>query len=185
MLKEMVQANRTRYCTDKIDGRHNYEEVYEQVIAEIKATFNAPCIMEVGVQRGGSIRLWADIFKEGRVLGLDSINGWRGSFPPDNAYVHICDAYTEESFKFVSNWAERYALIIDDGPHTQESQIRFVAMYSHLIAVGGIIMVEDIRDGETIEYLKLWTPKGFSVEVWDNRTDQRPWEMIYIARRIG
>ena len=35
-------------------------------------------------------------------------------------------------------------IVIDDGPHTIESQIYFAANYSDLVKTGGLLIVEDI-----------------------------------------
>lgn len=49
--------------------------------------------------------------------------------------------------------------MLDDGPHTLQSQINFITLYSPLLNDNGILIVEDVQKIEWLEHLKQNTPK--------------------------
>ena len=66
-LEEIVDNSRT----DK-NTVHSYLPLYQQLLINKKET--AKNVLEVGIQNGGSIKLWSDFFKNATVYGLDIIN---------------------------------------------------------------------------------------------------------------
>ena len=45
-------------------------------------------------------------------------------------------------------------IVIDDGPHTLETQIAFINLYLPKLNPGGMLVIEDIPNIEHIEYFK-------------------------------
>ena len=62
-------------------------------------------------------------------------------------------------------------MLLDDGPHTLESMISFIQLYSDKIADQGILMIEDVQSIEWIPKLKSVVPKHLLeyVRVYDLR----------------
>ena len=54
------------------------------------------------------------------------------------------DGYKPETVEMLRNKYGSLDIVIDDGPHTIESQIYFAANYSDLVKTGGLLIVEDI-----------------------------------------
>ena len=54
--------------TDK-NTRHSYLSLYQELLIHKKET--AKNVLEIGINRGGSIKLWNDFFTNADVYGLD------------------------------------------------------------------------------------------------------------------
>jgi cephalosporin hydroxylase len=159
---------------------------YDELFSPIKST--AKLVVEIGVHKGGSIKLWDDYFEQAKVIGMDTT-------PPSHHYssvdlssptieIRICDAYTEA----VSSFIKDADVIIDDGPHTLASQLKFLELYSSSVKVGGRLIIEDIQNPDTeIEMLRQATPTGFTLEVDDRRNVKGRYDdvlMIYTKQEI-
>jgi hypothetical protein len=104
-----------KYGTDKSSIAHNYCQFYERTLPK------NPCkLLEIGVLKGGSIRMWKEYFPDCEIHGLDlfidnpipDINGvvWHKGNQCD--YV-LLDALRKEDFD----------IIIDDGSHNSRDQM--------------------------------------------------------------
>ena len=94
-LEEIVDNSRT----DK-NTVHSYLPLYQQLLINKKET--AKNVLEVGIQNGGSIKLWSDFFKNATVYGLDIINDdciWDGIKYNEKIILHTSsDAYHNDFF---------------------------------------------------------------------------------------
>jgi hypothetical protein len=82
------------------------------------------------------------------------------------------DAYDEELFK--SNFLNKnikFDFMLDDGPHSLQSMIQFIRLYSQVMTDDGILIVEDVQDWNWIEILKNEVPDHLKkfVKVYDLR----------------
>jgi len=69
-----------------------------------------------------------------------------------NAYDHI----------FVNNTFMnkiKFDFMLDDGPHTLESMINFIELYSPLMADDGILIIEDVQSLDWLDKLKNAVPE--------------------------
>ena len=103
----------------------------------------AKLILEIGVQSGGSIKLWRNFFVNSTVYGLDV--DYCDAVDQCDRIVHmVCDAY---SFDTVNQFQrESFDIVIDDGPHTFDSMVFFILYYLDIVKPGGIMVLEDIID---------------------------------------
>jgi hypothetical protein len=160
--------------TDK-NTCHSYLPLYESLFSE-KKTY-AKNILEIGIFHGGSIKLWRDYFDIATIHGLDMIEDdalrWTDIKYDDriNLYTGI-DAYDETFFN--SNFLSKnikFDVMLDDGPHSVNSQQKFIQLYSQLLTENGILIVEDVQSPSYIEELNSVVPdhlKNF-VKVYDLR----------------
>jgi hypothetical protein len=85
--------------TDK-NTIHSYLPLYQQLLIKKKET--AKNVLEIGIQNGGSIKLWNDYFTNANVYGLDimSINDvWEGIKNKEKIILHTStDAYNNDFF---------------------------------------------------------------------------------------
>lgn len=164
--------------TDK-NTSHSYLPLYEELFSKKKET--AKHVLEVGIghktdENGGSIKLWKDYFINAKIFALDII-------PIDEVFKEITNdpriylyassnAYDINFFSktFVNNNI-KFDILLDDGPHTLESMIIFIVLYSNLMKDDGILVVEDVQDISWIETLKTVTPNHLQkyIEVYDRR----------------
>lgn len=121
---------------------HSYYEVYDVHFSRLKAT--AKNVLEIGTYAGDSLLVWRDYFLNANIYGVD--NYFQPRFSKENRITfNLLDAYSVDSVKKLSR---KYDVIIDDGPHTLESQIFFVENYLPLLSENGVMVIEDILSWE-------------------------------------
>ena len=130
-------------ATDKFDlgyMKHIYEPIFKKDGSRIKA------ILEIGVFEGDSLREWHSRFPQAIVHGVDLSTPNVTDLDPNLVTIYSgVDAYSTNSIsRFLGIRPQGYDLIIDDGPHTLESQLFFVRNYGSLLADDGIMVLEDI-----------------------------------------
>ena len=156
--------------TDK-NTTHSYLDLYERLLNSKKTS--ASNVLEIGIYKGGSIKLWHDYFKNANVYGLDIANV--NQIPPflkNNSRIKICpstDAYNTNTINILKS--VKFDMVLDDGPHTLNSMIVFVSEYSQMLANDGILILEDVQSIDWINHLKNATPEHLKtcVEVYDLR----------------
>jgi hypothetical protein len=168
-LVDLVDNTRT----DKNTG-HSYLEIYEKLIAHKKDT--AKNILEIGIFQGGSIKLWYDYFQNATIHAIDIMD--MNYVWPEIRNKQRIKLYTSTNAYnpyFIMNNLFRdcikFDMIIDDGPHTLESQKDCVFHYSHLLANDGVMIIEDLPFLEWADELKKVTPSHLQefIEVYDRR----------------
>lgn len=156
--------------TDKISV-HTYDRVYGPVLNRFKN--KSGTLLEIGVRFGGSSVLWRNLLPRFNLELVDSqtsnfYEGYKDLLA--NTSLIEADAYTTETVEYYRNLhPEGYDIIIEDGPHTLETQIYAVQNYSRLLKPGGVLVVEDIGDIEHIDELIKHIPMGYSFEYFDLR----------------
>ena len=139
-------ANNSR--TDK-NTTHSYLPLYQTLLS--KKRESAKNVLEVGIHLGGSIKLWSDYFTNAKVYGLDIINiqyVWEEiKNKPNIALYTSTDAYNIDFFNtHFLNKNIKFDFMLDDGPHTLDSMIQFVRLYSQIMADDGILIIEDVQN---------------------------------------
>lgn len=169
------------YCDDRFTDKntiHSYVDAYEELFKAKRYT--ATRILEIGIgpyqPNGGSIKMWADYFPNAQIHTADviSINDVNPDlFNHPRIYLHTSnDAYNKNFFtNTFSSKGMKFDIMIDDGPHTLESMIYFITMYSPLMKEDGILVVEDVQQMGWIDILKACTPEVLKpyIEVQDRR----------------
>ena len=141
--------------TDK-NTIHSYLATYEKLFEPIKEKTRN--VLEIGIWKGGSIKLWSDYFKNSRIHAIDIM------YPPEYiiGYPRVTcyggDAYSKQFVEIMS--ANKYDVIIDDGPHTLESMCFTARYYSDLLTSDGILVIEDIQDIEWCKDIKEALPEN-------------------------
>lgn len=139
-LDELYFSNRERYNTDK--GRpHSYIQSYYRF--EFADRDRAVELLEIGVYKGGSLRLLGDWFRNGNIQGIDVADFGERCI--------IADAYSiSTAQKFEDGY---FDYIIDDGPHSLESQKQAIKLYTPKLNVGGKLIIEDLKRGRYVDEL--------------------------------
>ena len=127
--------------TDK-EIRHSYCSLfYDEYLLPYKN--KKITLLEIGICHGGSLMLWNDYFEKGTIIGTDICDMTKGSTTPYNRITtYFEDAYTSA---FI-NKLPALDIVIDDGPHTLESQLSCIDMYYPKINPGGMLIIEDIMN---------------------------------------
>ena len=177
-LLELVDNSRT----DK-NTRHSYLPLYQTLLEGKKDTANN--VLEVGIDRGGSIKLWHDFFTNAVVYGLDIIpleKVWEGIKNNKRIILHTStDAYNETIFN--TNFLEKgikFDFMLDDGPHSLQSMKIFIRLYSKVMADDGILIIEDVQSWDWIDILKAEVPDELKkyIKVYDLRSNKNRYDDI-------
>jgi len=176
-LVNLVDNNRT----DKNTG-HSYLPLYEKLLNKYKYT--AKHILEVGIgppprisgfiDNGGSIKLWHDYFVNADIWTADIIPLEDIAKDLDNnprIHIVLADAYDPQGIGYSILKQVKFDFVLDDGPHTLESMIRFIQLYLPLVVDGGILIIEDVQDISWLDILKQHVPEPYknNVEYYDLR----------------
>ena len=178
----------TEHGSDKLDW-HAYMPVYEERLETYRDS--AERVLEVGVQGGGSIVMWQKYFTNANIVGVE----WCGSevlreksrqlLDDSKSCIHWnTDGYNPQTVEMLRQYGS-FDIVIDDGPHTIESQCYFALHYSQLVKVGGLVIVEDIDGLENAQKIKNSLPDYMEGEIVDllhvnNRYD----DIMVFAKRI-
>lgn len=140
--------------TDK-NTYHSYIEFFYEKCFEKYKEKNIS-LLEIGIQGGSSLKLWKEYFVNSkRIVGIDISED---SLAERNKNIEgveyfFGDAYSEE----IANQFSNFDIIIDDGPHTLESQIQFILKYFPKLNSGGMLIIEDVEDiNYTLDFMKTF-----------------------------
>jgi predicted O-methyltransferase YrrM len=171
-------------------GHHSYGVIYQEIIEKLSKKAPVETVLEIGVQRGGSLLLWQGLCPAATVVGIDvddqiSENVHKAL---DKARCEILwgNAYAEEMVSTVKRIAPGgFDLIIDDGPHDLESQKTFLRLYLPLLKKGGVAVIEDIQDESALDALEKETGTQYKTQKIDRRNINGRWDdlMLIIERR--
>ncbi len=104
-------------------------------------------LLEIGIQNGGSLEIWAKYFNNASlILGCD-INPEVSSlsFEDPRIKVVIGDATDFETQKKIADQCSDFDIIIDDGSHHSSDIVQVFNLYFPLMKNGGLFIVEDLH----------------------------------------
>jgi hypothetical protein len=179
MMSLAELANEDQFNTDKNYAHKYIPEFYSKEFASRR---NDPItLLEIGMWYGKSMSLWHKYFTNATIIGVDVED--RGldyvRAMPRNQVI-IQDAYDPVFVASLPNMD----IIIDDGPHSEESQIQFLELYLPKLNENGIAIIEDILKPESVEKFKQLVPEGYTYEVVDIRhLSELPESILFIVRK--
>src|SRR3954469_2707687 len=94
-----------------------YLDVYDRAFQHVRN--KEVSILEIGVQNGGSLEVWAKYFRHAKqIIGCD-IDPKCGDlrYKDPRISVIVADASSEQAFEMISGKADSFDIIIDDGSH--------------------------------------------------------------------
>ena len=136
--------------TDKASPSHinhgrSYLDIYEDYFDPIKdKNLN---VLEIGINNGGSLKLWKKYFKNSKIFGLD-IDPRCKAYAEENVNVHIGSQGDEETISKLVGDAKTFDIIIDDGLHTYKANKTFFENSYTQLSDTGIFIIEDIPNNE-------------------------------------
>lgn len=174
-LEELI--NLDIYYTDK-NTTHSYFELYNNLFSSIRD--KAKNILEIGIgdfnqKNGGSIILWRLYFKNAIIHAADILSEERVYdivLHDKNIKTHLkTNAYDKAFICGFKNNNLLFDLILDDGPHTFESQCECINLYSELLSENGILVIEDVQNMSWIDKFIELTPSHLKkyIHVYDLR----------------
>lgn len=170
------------FRTDK-NTSHSYLPLYQDLLISKKET--AKNVLEVGISGGGSIKLWKDFFTNATVYGLDIMHidyVWPQIKNDENIILHTSiDAYDNDYFNtHLLNSKVKFDFMLDDGPHTLESMIKFIKLYSQIMTDDGILIIEDVQSFDWLYILVNEVPEDLKqfIKIYDLRPNKNKYDDI-------
>lgn len=104
-------------------------------------------ILEIGVQNGGSLEIWAKYFpKAERIIGCDIEAGCANlRFSDPRISVYVGDAGSQEIAQRIAADCPGFDLVVDDGSHHSLDLLRNWWNYYPLLRPGGVYIAEDLH----------------------------------------
>jgi len=138
-LLSLHQARRGKPADKWSSYFDSYDRLFRRLTPE-KIT-----MLEVGIDRGGSLELWATYFKNARlIVGCDIDTNCAGyQFDDDRVRVIIGDITHPITIEKITQLSTTYSLIIDDGSHNSRDVVTSFIQLFPLLEPGGIYIVED------------------------------------------
>ena len=160
--------------TDK-NTCHSYIPTYQELLS--KKRESAKNILEIGIYTGGSIKLWHDFFINATIHGLEiNLRDDVISEIKNNDRIKLYTGINAYDINFVNSHIsdKRFDVILDDGPHSLESMIYFIVIYSQLLTDDGILIIEDVQDWSWIEKLTTAVPEKLQpyIKTYDLRSNK-------------
>jgi len=163
--------------TDK-DTLHSYPLVYERYAPG--RCSKGKKVLEIGVQRGGSILTWASLGAE--VWGID-IDESPGYLKHPRIHCVKGNAYSLEAIQHFKSLGVKFDMIVEDGSHKPEDILWAAQWYSELLSEDGVMILEDIPNAEVVEKLK--EIQGFFTIDYDLRKVKGRWDdRVVVLERI-
>lgn len=161
---------------------HSYiEQYYSPRFTDLRERPLA--ILEIGVKQGRSVWLWRNWFKNSSIYGIDvKEESIKTILTFDNVKGYVGNAFSE---KMLSNFNDNFFdIIIEDGPHTLQTQIFAAKNWSKKLKRNGLLIIEDVQKEEYISTILQSIPNEvdikFESKVFDFRNIKNRYDDILI-----
>lgn len=155
------------YAYQPCEGTHEYTPIYWDLLNQQRDLVQA--VFEIGINAGGSLRLWEEFFPNAQIVGIDIDSNYLFQTPRISTW--LCDASEPVSIQNViqrqRHWKDfspvaQYDLIVDDGSHDLGHQCIAVQTMPQYLSDIGVMVVEDIPlDENTKKALSDHVPDGY------------------------
>lgn len=132
--------------TERIHKLRHYLPIYQAVLTRTER------MLEIGVDRGGSLDMWRQYMPNATIVGLD-INPRAAQYddPGGNVHVRIGDQTDIRFLEAVFDEFGTFDTVLDDGGHTPKQMIGSFQYLFPRLKPGGVYLVEDVC-------ANYWTP---------------------------
>lgn len=143
-----------KYESDKSTA-HNYTHIYEKYLSSFKN--KKIKLLEIGIggysstsKGGGSLKMWRDYFKKGKIAGLDI----EDKHLKLGKRVHIFKGSQEnpKDLSKIIKLFKNFDFIIDDGSHLNNHQIKTFKLLFPYLNNGGLYFIEDVQTSYMLKY---------------------------------
>lgn len=147
---------------------HNYGFFYECLLRTLRVKHKRPIkVLEIGVVGIGSEKSSEYAFRTSAdvdmYVGIDNcpLNTEFGK----NSHFIETDAYTPDVLEYLKDFG-KFDLIIDDGSHRFQDQIKFFDIYRHVRSEVSVMVCEDVMAWSTPMVLDAIRELGFKNNYW-------------------
>ena len=127
-----------KYPTNKND--YGFLDIYEKYFKDIKE--KELNLLEIGVDKGDSLRLWKEYLTNASICGLDID---KKDFSIEGVEIYQGDQNDKSLLNDIAKKYGKFDIIIDDGSHVSNHIINsFNHLFDHL-STSGVYIVEDLQ----------------------------------------
>lgn len=122
-----------------------YLSIYDRLFRDFRS--RNVRILEIGIQNGGSLEIWAEYFPNfEKIVGCDIDEKCSGlNYADGRISVVVGDATDPSTEQKIISLSGQFDIIIDDGSHESGEIIKAFARYFRHLAPGGLFVVEDLH----------------------------------------
>ena len=153
-----------KYDTDKVRGDkpegHCYGESYDEIFSQFEDNVDLN-LLEIGVQKGGSLLAWKEYFPKSNIYGVDIVD--------ERIYV-------SDKVNFILSDIKKYKtdlkfdIIIDDGSHFYDDVVFVVNNFLDKLKPKGVLVIEDVQSPKKwVSGIEKILPGGYILETRDLR----------------
>lgn len=154
MNEDLLNQLANQYGSDK-GTTHPHANKYMGLYAEYFARqgfdpLKVERVLEIGTNKGASLRVWADVFPNAEVHGIDITRQYEipELLNHPRVHTHIVDSGDAIALTKAVHKLGVFDIIIDDGSHDQSDQQVAWGVLFHYLKSGGLYVIEDIITGE-------------------------------------
>jgi len=161
---------------------HCYGQSYDEVFEKFDRDGSIN-LLEVGVQRGGSLLAWDDYFTNANIYGVDIQDTRKEEYKRENINFVLSDIKDPALKRRFSNI--KFDIIIDDGSHYLPDVLSVVDNYLDTLKVGGVMIVEDCQDPDYWFYaISERVSKDYEISTRDMRSiNDAPDDFLILIER--
>ncbi|MEX0930073.1 MAG: class I SAM-dependent methyltransferase [Candidatus Paceibacterota bacterium] len=128
----------------------HFFDIYDRHLSQFRG--QTVTMLEVGISRGGSLEMWKEYFKNKIKLYAVDVKPECKQFEEENVRIFIGDQADRHFLKTLQSELPSLDIVIDDGGHTMEQQIRTFEELFGSIKEGGVYLCEDTHTSYKNEY---------------------------------
>jgi predicted O-methyltransferase YrrM len=166
---------------------HSYIEEYERLFAPYRR--RQPIrVLEIGLMRGGSLRMWHEYFGESQVYGIDisetpsdvlDLRKLMANLPERMSISILDSTNTAQVLSRIGD--THFDIIIEDASHDLNDSVMIYRNFFPLLNPGGIYIIEDVVDIEAaMPVLKVMTGTA-QMQVLDLREKKKRWDDVMVV----
>ena len=164
LCKLMGECGSDKGSKDIMNSRHNYTLIYNELFKDLydknvnifelgigTTNPNITSHMDLTCKSGASLRTWSKIFPNANIYGADIDKTIL--FNEDRIKTYYCDERDLNSIKSMwENIDVKFDIIIDDGIHEFNDNIRFFEKSIHKLNPNGYYIIEDIHHYDLLNF---------------------------------
>lgn len=162
---------------------HSYGAAYDEIFDTFdkKSHLN---ILEIGIQKGGSLVAWKEFFPNANIYGVDIVDNILDEYRNSNFHYIISDIKSDFTKNKLQNL--NFDIIIDDGSHLLNDVIFVINTYLNSLNINGYFIVEDCQNPEHwIDEIKKIIPNNYEFFIKDLRQNIAYDNFLIILKRIS
>lgn len=149
-METLAEIGKRTGGTNKIKSIHNYIYMYEWLFKDYREP--AEKVVEIGICRGASLRLWDAYFIKAHIYGLDVRLHEKTLVKGPKTTTHRVDQSNRKELEAFAEEHGPFDIIIDDGSHMWDHQIlSFESLWPYMVE-SGLYVIEDINTSYEVEF---------------------------------